>query len=58
MRSIEIALAIRRAVTEHPIISKYFRVLGADAMIPAAPSAVPAAAPGAAWNCRRRMWCQ
>ena len=35
MRSIEIALAIRRAVTEHPIISKYFRVLGADAMIPA-----------------------
>ena len=35
MRSIEIALAIRRAVAEHPIISKYFRVLGADAMIPA-----------------------
>src|SRR5437660_1766677 len=35
MRSTEIALAIRRAVTEHPIISKYFRVLGADAMIPA-----------------------
>ena len=35
MRSIEIALAIRRAVAEHPIISKYFRVLGADSMIPA-----------------------
>ena len=35
MRSIEIALAIRREVAEHPIISKYFRVLGADAMIPA-----------------------
>ena len=35
MRAIEIALAIRRAVSEHPIISKYFRVLGADAMIPA-----------------------
>ncbi len=31
MRAIEIALAIRRAVAEHPIISKYFRVLGADA---------------------------
>ena len=27
--------AIRRAVADHPIISKYFRVLGADAMIPA-----------------------
>jgi arginine decarboxylase len=35
MRSIEIALAIRRAVAEHPIISKYFSVLGADRMIPA-----------------------
>jgi arginine decarboxylase len=35
MRSTEIALAIRRAVAEHPIISKYFRVLGADSMIPA-----------------------
>src|SRR5437879_6530223 len=35
MRSIENALAIRRAVAEHPIISRYFRVLGADAMIPA-----------------------
>ena len=31
MRAIEIALAIRRAVAEHPIISKYFHVLGADA---------------------------
>jgi arginine decarboxylase len=35
MRAIEIALAIRRAVAEHPIISKYFRVLGADSMVPA-----------------------
>jgi arginine decarboxylase len=34
MRAIEIALTIRREVTEHPIISKYFKVLGADAMIP------------------------
>ncbi len=36
MNAIEIALKIRRAVNEHPLISKYFRVLGADAMIPAA----------------------
>jgi arginine decarboxylase len=35
MRAIEIALTIRREVAEHPIISKYFRMLGADAMIPA-----------------------
>ena len=35
MNAIEIALKIRRAVNEHPLISKYFRVLGADAMIPA-----------------------
>jgi arginine decarboxylase len=35
MRAIEISFAIRRAVGEHPIISKYFRVLGADAMVPA-----------------------
>jgi arginine decarboxylase len=34
MRAIEIAFAIRRSVAEHPIISKYFRVLGADAMVP------------------------
>ena len=36
MNAIEIALKIRRAVNEHPLISKYFKVLGADAMIPAA----------------------
>jgi len=35
MRAFEIAFAIRRAVAEHPIISKYFRVLGADSMVPA-----------------------
>ena len=35
MRAIEIAIAIRRSVTEHPIISKYFDVLGADDMVPA-----------------------
>jgi arginine decarboxylase len=35
MRAFETAFAIRRAVAEHPLISKYFRVLGADAMVPA-----------------------
>jgi arginine decarboxylase len=34
--AIEIALAIRQAVANHPLISKYFRVLGADQMVPAA----------------------
>ncbi|MBB3316695.1 arginine decarboxylase [Rhizobium sp. BK181] len=36
MNAIEIALKIRQAVNEHPLISKYFRVLGADQMIPEA----------------------
>jgi arginine decarboxylase len=35
MNAIEIALKIRREINSHPLISKYFRVLGADAMIPA-----------------------
>jgi arginine decarboxylase len=33
--AMEIALAIRQAVNNNPLISKYFRVLGADAMVPA-----------------------
>jgi arginine decarboxylase len=33
--AIEIALDIRKEVNAHPVISKYFRVLGADEMIPA-----------------------
>src|SRR3954471_14174298 len=33
--AMEIALAIRRAVNGNPLISKYFRILGADAMVPA-----------------------
>ncbi len=32
--AIEIALAIRQAVAEHPLISKYFHILGADKMVP------------------------
>jgi arginine decarboxylase len=34
--AIEVALAIREAVAQHPLISKYFHVLGADKMVPAA----------------------
>jgi arginine decarboxylase len=34
--AIEIALDIRREINGHPLISKYFRVLGADDMVPAA----------------------
>jgi arginine decarboxylase len=33
--AIEIALAIRQAVNNNPLISKYFRILGAEAMVPA-----------------------
>jgi arginine decarboxylase len=36
MNAIEIALKIRGMVNNHPLISKYFRILGADEMIPAA----------------------
>jgi arginine decarboxylase len=32
--AIEVALVIRQAVAAHPLISKYFRVLGADKMVP------------------------
>jgi arginine decarboxylase len=34
-RAIQLALDVRREVNSHPLISKYFRVLGADQMIPA-----------------------
>jgi arginine decarboxylase len=34
-RAIQLALDIRREVNSHPLVSKYFRVLGADDMIPA-----------------------
>jgi arginine decarboxylase len=33
--AIEVALAIRQAVAKHPLISKYFQILGADGMVPA-----------------------
>ena len=35
MNAISIALKIRMAVNRHPLISKYFKILGADQMIPA-----------------------
>ena len=34
-RSIQLALDLRREVNRHPLISKYFRILGADELIPA-----------------------
>jgi len=34
--AIEVALAIRQSVAAHPLISKYFHILGADKMVPAA----------------------
>ena len=34
-RAIQLALDVRREVNSHPLVSKYFRVLGADDMIPA-----------------------
>ncbi|MFN4143867.1 decarboxylase [Aestuariivirga sp.] len=34
MNAISIALKIRHAVNGHPLISKYFRILGADELIP------------------------
>ena len=36
MNAISIALEIRKAVNNHPLISKYFRILGADELIPEA----------------------
>ena len=35
MNAIEVALTIRREVSRHPLISKYFSILGADKMVPA-----------------------
>ena len=34
-RAMQLALDLRREVNTHPLISKYFRILGADEMIPA-----------------------
>lgn len=34
MNAIEVALDIRREIAVHPVISKYFKVVGADGMVP------------------------
>ena len=34
-RAMQLALDLRREVSKHPLISKYFRILGADELIPA-----------------------
>jgi arginine decarboxylase len=56
--AIEIALEIRQAVNTHPLISKYFRVLGADEMVPAEYRQSGfrrlLASPGANWATPRR----
>ena len=60
MNAIEIALKIRQAVNKHPLISKYFRVLGADEMIPAEyrqSGFVDYLAPGANWGDGRSRRC-
>ena len=52
-RAIQLALDIRREVNSHPLISKYFRVLGADDMIPAefrATGFVDYLSPGTNWT--------
>jgi arginine decarboxylase len=51
--AIEISLAIRSEVNSHPLISKYFSVLGADRMIPAqyrSSGFVDYLAPGTNWK--------
>jgi arginine decarboxylase len=52
MNAITIALKIRMAVNAHPLISKYFRILGADEMIPVefrTSGFVDWLAPGTSW---------
>ena len=51
--AIEVALDIRREVNSHPLISKYFRVLGADEMVPAEyrqSGFIDFLAPGVSWQ--------
>src|SRR5882757_3500871 len=51
--AMEVAFAIRQAVAENPLISKYFNILGADKMVPAeyrASGFVDFLAPGANWS--------
>lgn len=53
MNAISIALKIRTAVNNHPVISKYFRILSADEMIPEQyrqSGFVDYLSPGATWG--------
>jgi arginine decarboxylase len=52
-RSIQLALDLRSEVNSHPLVSKYFRILGADAMIPAdfrSSGFIDYLAPGVNWT--------
>jgi arginine decarboxylase len=53
MNAIEVALDIRREVNSHPVISKYFRIVGADGMVPQeyrSSGFVDFLAPGTRWD--------
>lgn len=53
MNAIEVALDIRREVNAHPLISKYFRIVGADGMVPKeyrSSGFVDFLAPGVRWD--------
>ena len=52
-RAIQLALDLRREVNTHPLVSKYFHILGADQMIPTEfreSGFVDSLAPGMDWN--------
>jgi len=52
-RAIQLALDLRRELNSHPLVSKYFRILGADEMIPAefrTTGFVDYLTPGANWT--------
>lgn len=53
MNAIEVALDIRREVASHPLISKYFSIVGADGMVPKqyrTSGFVDFLAPGTRWD--------
>ncbi|TCR68572.1 decarboxylase [Bosea sp. BK604] len=53
MNAIEVALDIRREVNSHPLISKYFSIVGADGMVPKeyrSSGFVDFLAPGTRWD--------
>ena len=53
MNAIEVALDIRREINTHPLISTYFKIVGADGMVPAeyrSSGFVDFLAPNTSWN--------